>query len=167
MRRPGNIGYGELLDRIMAAGLTLPRVSEDGVKRMARTMNAPLDGDDGLVLGTVNAPFKREITAVQLAQCLRSRDPGDWLVHVATFFTDVRPALVLKFAERHGISLDRLGGTYRSLKDATGERHRDLEAAMAEAWQHENAEAFRQHSKMVERDGPILGLPDWWDDIQR
>jgi len=169
MHRLGGISYSELLDRIAEAGLTLPQVSDEEAERMANTMNAVLDGDqDGIVLATVNAPYKREIDASQLAQCLRSRDPGDWRVHVANFLTDVRPGLVIAFAERHGIGLDALADTYRDLKRATGERSHALEAALAKAlapaWQRENAEAIRQHNEMIEREGLPLWPPFWMRD---
>ena len=59
---------------------------------------------DKLVLATVNAPYKRNIDAATLRDCLAKLDLDPWLVHVATFFTDVAPELVFKFADQHGIS---------------------------------------------------------------
>lgn len=53
---------------------------------------------DKLVLGTTNAPYKKVISAAQLAKHLASSGTGPWNVHVATFFTDVRPELILKSA---------------------------------------------------------------------
>lgn len=85
---------------------------------------------DALVLGTVNAPYKRAISAEELAQALVSGDLRNWLVHIATFFTDVRPALVIGFADAHGIQHVVLEDVYSTVKRATGERNADLEAAL-------------------------------------
>lgn len=85
---------------------------------------------DRLVLSTVNAPYRRRIDAETLAQCLRSGAAGAWTVHVATFFVDVRPELVVRFAERHAIDLETLTRTYRSVRDETGERSPRLEAEL-------------------------------------
>jgi len=84
---------------------------------------------DELVLGTTNAPYKRVISAAQLAKHLASSRTGPWNVHVATFFTDVRPDLILKFAAIHGVSRSDLATTYRAVKAATGEANPRLEAA--------------------------------------
>jgi hypothetical protein len=83
-----------------------------------------------LVLATVNAPYKRDISASTLTECLLQADAGDWLVHVATFFTDVRPALVFAFAASHRISRIKLTQAYLAVKDATGELNLDLEARL-------------------------------------
>jgi hypothetical protein len=48
---------------------------------------------DDLVLGTTNAPYRRSIRAKELVDALMSAESGRWTVHVATFFTDVRPEL--------------------------------------------------------------------------
>ena len=85
---------------------------------------------DKLVLATINAPYKRDISASMLAECLLKADGGDWLVHVATFFTDVRPALVLAFAASHGISRSKLAAAYSAIKAETGERNLDLETVL-------------------------------------
>lgn len=87
-------------------------------------------GVDKLVLATINAPYKRDISASKLAECLLTADPGDWLVHVATFFTDVRPALVLAFAASHGISRSKLAEAYSAIRTGTGERNLDLETVL-------------------------------------
>jgi excisionase family DNA binding protein len=83
---------------------------------------------DELVLGTTNAPYKKVISVAQLAKQLASSRTGPWIVHVATFFTDVRPELILKFAAIHGISRSDLAITYRAVKAATGEANPRLEA---------------------------------------
>ncbi len=85
---------------------------------------------DGLVLGTVNAPYKREITASTLEACLKSAELGDWPVHVASFFTEVSPNLVFGFAAVHGISKSELARAYLTMKSKTGELNPDLEAEL-------------------------------------
>jgi hypothetical protein len=87
---------------------------------------------DGLVLGTTNAPYRRSIGASEMVACLTSGESGPWLVHVATFFTEVRPELVLGFAERHGISMAELASAYQAMKAATGEANSDLETALVQ-----------------------------------
>jgi hypothetical protein len=84
---------------------------------------------DELVLGTTNAPYRRSIGASELADRLKSADLGSWMVHLATFFTEVRPELVLLFAERHGISVRKLSSTYHAVKASTGEANPSLEIA--------------------------------------
>lgn len=85
---------------------------------------------DELVLGTTNAPYKKAISAAQLAKRLASSGTGPWTVHLATFFTDVRPELILKFAAAHGVSKSDLAATYRATKAATGEANPRLEAVL-------------------------------------
>ena len=85
---------------------------------------------DELVLGTTNAPYKKVINAGNLAKYLASSKTGPWNVHVATFFTDVRPELILKFAAIHGVSKSSLATTYRAVKAATGESNPRLEASL-------------------------------------
>ncbi len=87
----------------------------------------PSNGDR-LVLSTVNAPYRRRIDAETLADCVRSGNAGIWTVHVATFFVDVRPELVVRFAQRHAIDIETLARSYLSLRDVTGERSPSLEA---------------------------------------
>lgn len=85
---------------------------------------------DKLVLATVNAPYKRNIDAATLRDCLLKRDLERWPVHVATFFTDVAPNLVFKFADQHGISRSALAKAYLAMKRKTGERNPTLEAPL-------------------------------------
>jgi hypothetical protein len=82
---------------------------------------------DELVLGTTNAPYRRSISASELANALMSGRNGRWAVHVATFFTDVRPKLVLRFAALHRIPPRKLASAYSEMKDATGEANPALE----------------------------------------
>jgi hypothetical protein len=56
-----------------------------------------------------------------------SGESGQWTVHVATFFTDVRPELVLKFAKLHRIPTRELSSAYGEMKQATGEANPALE----------------------------------------
>jgi hypothetical protein len=85
---------------------------------------------DKLVLSTVNAPYKRDISAAALSECLANAELGIWPVHVATFFTDVNPDLVFRFAASHGISNSDLAKAYLAMKTETGERNQDLEAKL-------------------------------------
>ena len=82
---------------------------------------------DDLVLGTTNAPYRRSIRAKELVDALMSGESDRWTVHVATFFTDVRPELVMRFAELHGIPTRELASTYDEVKAATGEANPALE----------------------------------------
>ena len=92
-------------------------------------LNDGLDVDK-LVLATVNAPYKRDITASTLEASLLKADAEDWPVHVATFFTDVSPALILAFAASHGISTVKLAQAYSAMKNKTGEVNLDLEVVL-------------------------------------
>jgi len=83
---------------------------------------------DRLVLSTVNAPYRRRIDAETLAQCLQSGNWDKWTVHIATFFVDVRPDVIVRFAERHAIDLETIARAYGILRDGTGERSPRLEA---------------------------------------
>ena len=85
---------------------------------------------DDLVLGTTNAPYRRSIRAKELVSALTSGASGQWTVHVATFFTDVRPELVLRFAKLHGIPTRELASAYGEVKEATGEANPALENAL-------------------------------------
>jgi hypothetical protein len=58
---------------------------------------------------------------------LTSGKSGTWTVHLATFFTDVRPELVLRFAKLHGIPARKLTSAYGEIKRATGETNPALE----------------------------------------
>src|SRR4051794_24027743 len=82
---------------------------------------------DSLVLGTINAPYRRSIRTKELLDALTSGENGAWTVHVATFFTDVRPELVLRFAKLHGIPARKLTSAYGRIKEATGEANPALE----------------------------------------
>lgn len=102
----------------------------DGLNISPASIHRSPSAVDALVLGTVNAPYKRAISAEELAQALASGHLRNWLVHIATYFTDVRPTLVIEFAEAHGIGHVELENVYTSVKRTTGERSTDLEAAL-------------------------------------
>lgn len=83
---------------------------------------------DNLVLGTVNAPWKRNIDADALACAVSTGQVEGWLVHVATFFSEVRSGLILAFAKSHHISAPALLAAYAKVKALTGEANDTLEA---------------------------------------
>ena len=87
---------------------------------------------DEIVLGTVNAPYQRSVSATELASALAGGSIGTWLVHISTLFTDVRPALVIDFAKAQGIGRSQLQAAYASMHDATGEASVEMEAALVE-----------------------------------
>ncbi|QCI67123.1 hypothetical protein [Phreatobacter stygius] len=85
---------------------------------------------DHLVARTVNAPYIRVITPEILASCIATGNFHDWIVHVAAFFTDVRPNLILSFASQHSIGVAQLAKVYDAMKAKTGERNLGLEAKL-------------------------------------
>src|SRR5262249_40021711 len=107
-----------------------PRRTMAGKRRPARGRTMSNREVDELVLGTTNAPYRKSITAAALAKNLASGKSEPWTVHIATFFTDVKPELIFEFAEVHGISRRVLASTYRALKVATGEGNPALEAIL-------------------------------------
>ncbi|WP_063627813.1 hypothetical protein [Bradyrhizobium sp. WSM3983] len=105
-----------------------PAKKSKSVGRASNRGSAPKDVDQ-LVLGTTNAPYRRTISSADLVARLTSRDWQNWLAHVVTFFTEVRPELVLRFARLHAIPVRDLVAAYRSMKSATGETNPALESA--------------------------------------
>jgi len=85
---------------------------------------------DKLVLATVNAPFKRNISAATLQECIAQARIDEWPAHVAAFFTDVSSSLVLRFAALHDIPKSRLAEAYAVMKATTGEQNLDLEGKL-------------------------------------
>jgi hypothetical protein len=106
-----------------------PKKSEKSIGRSSNRTSAPKDVDR-LVLGTTNAPYRRTIKSTDLVARLTSRDWQNWIAHVVTFFTEVRPELVLQFARLHAIPIQDLAAAYRSMKSATGENNPALERAL-------------------------------------
>jgi hypothetical protein len=102
--------------------------------RVHELMKTPADVDasavDKLVLATINAPYKRSIDVATLRTRLAKLDLDQWLVHIATFFTDVAPDLVFKFADQHGITRSKLAKAYLAIKERTGEQNPGLEAEL-------------------------------------
>lgn len=82
---------------------------------------------DGLVMGTVNAPWKRTLTADQLALAVTQSQTSQYLPHLATFFGEVSSELVLAFASGHDIAPEVLSTTYQRVKRLTGEANTSLE----------------------------------------
>jgi hypothetical protein len=82
---------------------------------------------DGLVLATVNASWKRTLSADQLALAVTEGQTTQYLPHLATFYGEVSPKLVISFAEDHEIALDKLSATYRQVRELTGETNAALE----------------------------------------
>lgn len=106
------------------------RLKAAGERRPSRDRSMSKREVEELVLGTTNAPYKRSITATELTRGLVSGKSEPWTVHVATFFTDVKPELILKFAKMHGISRRVLASTYRAMKATTGEANPALETVL-------------------------------------
>jgi excisionase family DNA binding protein len=106
------------------------RLKAAGERRPSRDRSMSKREVEELVLGTTNAPYKRCITAAELTRGLASGKSEPWTVHVATFFTDVKPDLILKFAATHGISKRVLASSYRAMKAATGEANPALETVL-------------------------------------
>lgn len=125
--------FGDFREAVTAyekEGEDTPQSKAAGERRRSHVRPPSKREVDALVLGTTNAPYKRSITAAALAKSLASGRSEPWTVHVATFFTDVKPELIFEFAEAHGISRRVLASTYRALKAATGEGNPALEAIL-------------------------------------
>ncbi|WP_271502408.1 hypothetical protein [Bradyrhizobium sp. CCBAU 11357] len=105
-----------------------PTRKPKSVGRSSSRTSKPKDVDQ-LVLGTINAPYRRTINSTDLVACLMSRDWQNWIAHVVTFFTEVRPELVLQFARLHAIPIRDLVAAYHAMTSATGETNPALERA--------------------------------------
>lgn len=86
---------------------------------------------DSLVLGTVNASFKKALDAETLALSIKKADVETWMSHVATFFLEVKAHLVIAFAKAHGITIAALKATYDKIKALTGETNKALDAELS------------------------------------
>jgi hypothetical protein len=82
---------------------------------------------DALVLGTVNASWKRTVDAEQLAYALAGHETEEYLLHLVTLFGEVSPKLVMTFAAGHDIAPQTLRDTYLHVKRLTGEASPSLE----------------------------------------
>lgn len=85
---------------------------------------------DELVLGTVNAPYKRSIDSAGLAAALRGADPQVPQLH--SLFSDVSVRLAVRFALKHGISFDELRAAYNSFLAKGGLPYPNFERGMEE-----------------------------------
>lgn len=77
-----------------------------------------------LVLTTVNAPYKKQLGAQELAYCLRNpaaakKAPG----HMSSFFGEVEPELQVAFATQFHISRDDLTVAAKTFADYSGESY--------------------------------------------
>jgi hypothetical protein len=75
-----------------------------------------------LILTTVNAPYRRQLSAQELAECLLDHAkakaaPG----HMSTFFGEVDPALQADFASQFGISQVQLAASAKTFAAYSGE----------------------------------------------
>lgn len=82
---------------------------------------------DNLVLGTVNAPWKRAIDAETLSRQIKEGNTSDWLCHIATFFSEVSPSLITEFAAAHSIDRETLIAAYQKVREETGEANSTLD----------------------------------------
>lgn len=88
---------------------------------------------DRLVLGTVNASYRTELDADQLAKAILLAEVDTKLPHLSTFFGEVTEKLILAFAASHGISRIKLKAAYKAVKTITGETNKGLERDLAHA----------------------------------
>jgi len=77
-----------------------------------------------LILTTVNAPHRRQLDALELANCLldpaaAKAVPG----HMSSFFGEVKPDLQLGFARLFGISEPQLAAAARAFAKYSGESY--------------------------------------------
>jgi hypothetical protein len=77
-----------------------------------------------LVLTTVNAPYRRQLSAHELAECLQDREaakavPG----HMSSFFGEVEPVLQEAFARAFGISKLELANAAKAFAAYSGEAY--------------------------------------------
>jgi hypothetical protein len=77
-----------------------------------------------LVLTTVNAPYSKQLDALELAECLKNpvaakAVPG----HMSSFFGEVDPALQVFFANLHNISTPQLVAAATAFAKYSGEAY--------------------------------------------
>ena len=80
--------------------------------------------NSALVLATVNAPYRRQLSAQELADCLLHEAaakavPG----HMSSFFGEVGPALQIDFAGQFGISKLKLAASAKAFAAYSGETY--------------------------------------------
>ncbi|MDB5619106.1 hypothetical protein [Tardiphaga sp.] len=77
-----------------------------------------------LVLTTVNAPYRRQLDADELAHCLRDPVAANALPgHMSSFFGEVAPALQIAFAAQFGIAKPQLVAAARAFAAYSGETY--------------------------------------------
>jgi hypothetical protein len=77
-----------------------------------------------LVLTTVNAPYRSQLSAEELAHCLLDHTaainvPG----HMSSFFGDVKPELQLEFADLFSITPEQLIAAAKAFSEYSGETY--------------------------------------------
>jgi hypothetical protein len=80
--------------------------------------------DPALVLATVNAPYRRQLSAQELADYLLDEAAAtDVPGHMSAFFGEVDPALQVDFAGQFGISKLKLAASARAFAAYSGETY--------------------------------------------
>lgn len=88
---------------------------------------------DALVLGTVNASWRRTIDATTLVACLRGDVRSEqWVPHVRTFFEDVPREAILRFMLVHELTASRTLATYRACFAPDERDHDGIDGWLAE-----------------------------------
>lgn len=83
---------------------------------------------DLLVLGTVNASWRRAIDGPSLLACLRGEaDAAVWQEHLRTFFEEVPREAMLRLMIAHRLPADRMLALYRTLFDRDERGHDGIE----------------------------------------
>lgn len=88
---------------------------------------------DALVLGSVNASWRRTIDAAALVACLQgTRSSNQWASHLRTFFEDVPREAILRFMLAHELSAGRVLATYRGCFPPDERDHDGIDGWLAE-----------------------------------
>jgi hypothetical protein len=77
-----------------------------------------------LVLTTVNAPYGKQLSAQELADCLLNQAKAEAMPgHMSSFFGEVDPALQVDFANQFGIALPKLAAAAKAFAAYSGESY--------------------------------------------
>ena len=77
-----------------------------------------------LTLTTVNAPYSKQLTAQELAHCLKDPSAAEALPgHMSSFFGEVDPDSQLAFASAFGISKPELACAAKAFGEYSGESY--------------------------------------------
>jgi hypothetical protein len=80
--------------------------------------------DPVIVLTTINAPHRRQLTAEELAHCLRDHEAAKAACgHMSVFFGEVRPGLQTAFADLFGIDRTQLVAAAKAFSAYSGENY--------------------------------------------